>query len=76
MVCFGEFFQHFLFQISQKTGHNKASIQEPRFNYYNWTPEDDEVELREDELSHIVEIYDFPSEFKMEDLIRAFSSYQ
>ncbi|XP_060755141.1 coiled-coil domain-containing protein R3HCC1L isoform X2 [Neoarius graeffei] len=67
---------HLLEEISQKAGHNKASIQEPQFNYYNWTPEDDEVELREDELSHIVEIYDFPLEFKTEDLIRAFCSYQ
>ncbi|MCI4393988.1 hypothetical protein PGIGA_G00163580 [Pangasianodon gigas] len=67
---------HLLEEISQKAGHNKASIQEQRFDCYNWTPEDDEVELREDELSHIVEIYDFPSEFKTEDLIRAFCSYQ
>ncbi|XP_017312583.1 coiled-coil domain-containing protein R3HCC1L [Ictalurus punctatus] len=67
---------HLLEEISQKAGHNKASVQEPRFDYYNWTPEDEEVELREDELSHIVEIYDFPLEFKTEDLIRAFCSYQ
>ncbi|XP_017568313.1 coiled-coil domain-containing protein R3HCC1L isoform X2 [Pygocentrus nattereri] len=67
---------HLLEEISQKAGREKTSTQDPQFNYYNWSPEDDEVELREDELSHIVEIYDFPSEFKMEDLIRAFSSYQ
>lgn len=66
----------FFFQISEKAGHNKASVQESRFDYYNWSPEDDEVELREDELSHIVEIYDFPTEFKTEDLIRAFCAYQ
>ncbi|XP_051560303.1 coiled-coil domain-containing protein R3HCC1L-like, partial [Myxocyprinus asiaticus] len=47
------------------------------FDYYNWSPqEEEEVELRDDELSHIVEIYDFPSEFKTEDLIRSFSSFQ
>ncbi|KAI5089785.1 coiled-coil domain-containing protein R3HCC1L, partial [Silurus meridionalis] len=67
---------HLLEEIAQKSGHQKSSIQEPRFDYYNWTPEDKEVELREDELSHIVEIYDFPAEFKTEDLIRAFCSYQ
>uniref|UniRef100_A0A8C1UBJ2 R3H domain and coiled-coil containing 1-like n=1 Tax=Cyprinus carpio TaxID=7962 RepID=A0A8C1UBJ2_CYPCA len=61
--------------MSLKEGRKKPSIQEPRFDYYNWTPEE-EVELRDDELSHIVEIYDFPSEFKTEDLIRAFSSFQ
>ncbi|TSK18076.1 Coiled-coil domain-containing protein R3HCC1L [Bagarius yarrelli] len=67
---------HLLEEISLKAGHKKPSVQEPLFDYYNWAPEDEEVELREDELSHIVEIYDFPSEFKTEDLIRAFSSYQ
>lgn len=78
MFCCDVFQKRFLFQISQKAGQrNKASVQEPRFDYYNWTPEDEEeVELREDELSHIVEIYDFPTEFKTEDLIRAFCSYQ
>lgn len=55
----------------------KSSIQDPRFDYYNWTPQDEEeVELRDDELSHIIEIYDFPTEFKTEDLIRSFSSFQ
>ncbi|KAF5897130.1 coiled-coil domain-containing protein R3HCC1L-like, partial [Clarias magur] len=67
---------HLLEEISEKAGHSKASVQESRFDYYDWSPEDDEVELREDELSHIVEIYDFPTEFKTEDLIRAFCAYQ
>ncbi|XP_067258573.1 coiled-coil domain-containing protein R3HCC1L [Chanodichthys erythropterus] len=64
---------HLMDEMSLKEG----AIQEARFDYYNWSPEDDEeVELRDDELSHIVEIYDFPSEFKTEDLIRSFSSFQ
>uniref|UniRef100_A0A3Q4I960 R3H domain and coiled-coil containing 1-like n=1 Tax=Neolamprologus brichardi TaxID=32507 RepID=A0A3Q4I960_NEOBR len=46
----------------------KESIQEPRFDYYNMD--------REDELSHIVEIYDFPTEFKTEDLLKLFQCYQ
>ncbi|XP_026887416.2 coiled-coil domain-containing protein R3HCC1L isoform X2 [Electrophorus electricus] len=67
---------HLLEEISQKAGHKKTTIQEPQFNYYDWLAEDEEVELREDELAHIVEIYDFPLEFKTEDLLRAFSAYQ
>ncbi|XP_041116925.1 coiled-coil domain-containing protein R3HCC1L-like [Polyodon spathula] len=63
------------FQISQNQGKVKKSVQEPRFDYYNWEVES-EVELREDELSHIVEIYEFPSEFKTEDLLRSFNSFQ
>ncbi|XP_016145311.1 coiled-coil domain-containing protein R3HCC1L-like isoform X1 [Sinocyclocheilus grahami] len=66
---------HLVEEMSLKEGRKKPSIQEPRFDYYNWTPEE-EVQLREDELSHIVEIYHFPSEFKTEDLIRSFSSFQ
>lgn len=62
--------------MAEKSGRKRESIQEPRFNYYDWSPETDDIELREDELSHIVEIYDFPSEFKTEDLIRAFHSFQ
>ncbi|XP_076146068.1 R3H and coiled-coil domain-containing protein 1-like [Alosa pseudoharengus] len=67
---------HLLREIAEKSGRKKESIQEPRFNYYNWSPESEEIELREDELSHIVEIYDFPTEFKTEDLILAFHSFQ
>uniref|UniRef100_A0A8C9V7R0 R3H domain and coiled-coil containing 1-like n=1 Tax=Scleropages formosus TaxID=113540 RepID=A0A8C9V7R0_SCLFO len=59
--------------LSAKAGKKKESIQEPQFNYYNWDVKP-EVELREDELSHIVEIYDFPAEFKTEDLLRTFHS--
>lgn len=61
--------------LSQMSLKEKSSIQDPRFDYY--TPqEEEEVELRDDELSHIIEIYDFPAEFKTEDLIRSFSSFQ
>lgn len=67
---------HLVEEMAEKSGRKKESIQEPRFNYYDWSPETDDIELREDELSHIVEIYDFPSEFKTEDLIRAFHSFQ
>ncbi|MGH0140345.1 UNVERIFIED_CONTAM: hypothetical protein FKN15_048095 [Acipenser sinensis] len=66
---------HLLEEISQNQGKVKKSIQEPRFDYYNWAVES-EVKLREEELSHIVEIYEFPSEFKTEDLLRTFNSFQ
>ncbi|KAI7810628.1 coiled-coil domain-containing protein R3HCC1L [Triplophysa rosa] len=64
---------HLLEEMSLK---EKNSIQDPRFDYYKWSPgEEEEVELCDEELSHIIEIYDFPAEFKMEDLIRSFSSF-
>ncbi|XP_052384926.1 coiled-coil domain-containing protein R3HCC1L-like [Oncorhynchus keta] len=40
------------------------------------TEGDDDTELTEDELSNIIEIYDFPTEFKTEDLVKSFQAYQ
>lgn len=64
-------------QLAKKEGKKKESIQEPNFDYFNTNRyEEDETDLREDELSHIVEIYDFPTEFKPEDLLKLFQNYQ
>ncbi|XP_067858143.1 coiled-coil domain-containing protein R3HCC1L isoform X2 [Heptranchias perlo] len=62
--------------LEELTTNNKPkkSIQDPRFNYYSYQPAEQDID--DSEFSHIVEIYDFPSGFKTEDLLRAFSSYQ
>ncbi|CAL8330610.1 unnamed protein product [Lota lota] len=58
-------------------GRKKKSIQEAKFDYYNMDREaDEDIEMTDDELSHIVEIYDFPQEFKTEDLLKLFQSNQ
>ncbi|XP_044045855.1 coiled-coil domain-containing protein R3HCC1L [Siniperca chuatsi] len=67
--------------LLEEEGRKKGSIQQPRFDYYNMDrddndDEDDDIDLSEDELSHIVEIYDFPAEFKTEDLLKLFQCYQ
>ncbi|KAJ6669140.1 hypothetical protein lerEdw1_007949 [Lerista edwardsae] len=49
-------------------------LQEPRFDYYNCSPAD--LDLSDSELPHVIEIYDFPPEFRTEDLLRVFCSYQ
>ncbi|XP_015226693.1 PREDICTED: coiled-coil domain-containing protein R3HCC1L [Cyprinodon variegatus] len=68
---------HLLEELSLSEGRKKKSIQEPRFDYYNMDLDDEEeIDLTEDELSHIVEIYDFPTEFKTEDLVKLFQCYQ
>lgn len=66
------------FQLAAKEGRKKESIQQARFDYYNMDrdDDDDEIDLSEDELSHIVEIYDFPTDFKTEDLLKLFQCYQ
>ncbi|XP_053188763.1 coiled-coil domain-containing protein R3HCC1L [Scomber japonicus] len=68
---------HLLEELALKEGGKKKSIQEARFDYYNMDQDDDEdIDLTDDELSHIVEIYDFPTEFKTEDLVKLFQCYQ
>ncbi|XP_030586385.1 coiled-coil domain-containing protein R3HCC1L [Archocentrus centrarchus] len=70
---------HLFEELAVREG-KKESIQEPRFDYYNMDrgddDDDDDIDLTEDELSHIVEIYDFPTEFKTEDLLKLFQCYQ
>ncbi|XP_047221598.1 coiled-coil domain-containing protein R3HCC1L [Girardinichthys multiradiatus] len=68
---------HLLEELAVREGRKKKSLQEPRFDYYNMEMDDEEdIDLTEDELSHIVEIYDFPTEFKTEDLLKLFQCYQ
>nr|XP_044608828.1 coiled-coil domain-containing protein R3HCC1L isoform X2 [Equus asinus] len=53
---------------------NRESIQESRFDYYNYEVPD--IDLSDCEFPHVIEIYDFPQEFRTEDLLRVFCSYQ
>ncbi|XP_012517240.1 PREDICTED: coiled-coil domain-containing protein R3HCC1L [Propithecus coquereli] len=53
---------------------NRENIQEPRFDYYNQDVPD--IDLSDCEFPHVIEIYDFPQEFRTEDLLRVFCSYQ
>ncbi|NXJ79004.1 R3HCL protein, partial [Trogon melanurus] len=52
----------------------RESQQSPRFDYYCAKPA--APDLSDDELPHVIEIYDFPSDFRTEDLLRVFCSYQ
>uniref|UniRef100_UPI0037E8786B coiled-coil domain-containing protein R3HCC1L n=1 Tax=Semicossyphus pulcher TaxID=241346 RepID=UPI0037E8786B len=70
---------HLLEELALKEGKKKESIQQPGFDYYNmdrYGDEEDDIDLTEDEMAHIVEIYDFPAEFKTEDLLKLFQCYQ
>ncbi|KAM6091871.1 coiled-coil domain-containing protein R3HCC1L [Theristicus caerulescens] len=53
---------------------HRESCQSPRFDYYGAEPA--APDLSDDELPHVIEIYDFPSDFRTEDLMRVFCSYQ
>ncbi|XP_009321583.1 PREDICTED: coiled-coil domain-containing protein R3HCC1L [Pygoscelis adeliae] len=52
----------------------QESRQSPRFDYYGAEPA--APDLSDAELPHVIEIYDFPSDFRTEDLLRVFCSYQ
>ncbi|XP_034988936.1 coiled-coil domain-containing protein R3HCC1L [Zootoca vivipara] len=64
---------HLLAGLSPHRPH-PAGLQEPHFDYYNYAPAD--LDLSDSELPHVIEIYDFPAEFRTEDLLRVFCSYQ
>ncbi|NXI52334.1 R3HCL protein, partial [Chloroceryle aenea] len=53
---------------------HQESCQSPRFNYYGAEPA--ALDLSDDELPHVIEIYDFPADFRTEDLLRVFCNYQ
>ncbi|KAM6941906.1 coiled-coil domain-containing protein R3HCC1L [Lycodopsis pacificus] len=73
----GDSLEPHLEKLTLKEGRKKKSAQQPRFDYFNVEgDEEDDVDLMEDELAHIVEIYDFPAEFKIEDLLKLFQCYQ
>ncbi|XP_069835019.1 coiled-coil domain-containing protein R3HCC1L isoform X1 [Dendropsophus ebraccatus] len=50
------------------------SLKKSTYNYYDYEPKGPEID--DLELSHVIEIYGFPTDFKTEDLVRAFASYQ
>ncbi|XP_042719327.1 coiled-coil domain-containing protein R3HCC1L [Lagopus leucura] len=64
---------HLLEELSGGPEH-RQSLQEPRFNYYRAEPA--VPDLSDAELPHVIEIYDFPPDFRTEDLLRIFCSYQ
>ncbi|XP_040293031.1 coiled-coil domain-containing protein R3HCC1L isoform X2 [Bufo bufo] len=59
---------------SRGGGGEGDSPKKSRYNYYDYEPK--ESDMDDLELSHVIEIYDFPAEFKTEDLLRTFASYQ
>uniref|UniRef100_A0ACB8FAP3 Coiled-coil domain-containing protein r3hcc1l n=1 Tax=Sphaerodactylus townsendi TaxID=933632 RepID=A0ACB8FAP3_9SAUR len=62
--------------VHRLSGHASppSGFQEPRFDYYRHSPAD--LDLSESKYPHVIEIYDFPPEFRTEDLLRVFCSYQ
>ncbi|XP_078589375.1 uncharacterized protein LOC144869762 [Branchiostoma floridae x Branchiostoma japonicum] len=51
----------------------KVTTQKPKHDYWNWTPK--EIQL-EKGYEHVVELSDFPAEFKTPDLVSALAEFQ
>ncbi|XP_061433871.1 coiled-coil domain-containing protein R3HCC1L-like isoform X2 [Lethenteron reissneri] len=51
-----------------------TTLQEPQFDYYGYRPA--EPGWDDGDFGHVLEIYGFPSGFRTEDLISAFSAFQ
>ena len=64
--------------MAVKQGRKKKPIQDRRYDYHDMDQDEEEAgaDFRDDEISNIVEVYDFPAEFKTEDLLKLFQAYQ
>ncbi|XP_041371063.1 coiled-coil domain-containing protein R3HCC1L-like [Gigantopelta aegis] len=60
--------------MEQLTAHvGNVQIDKPKINYLKFETKDPELDM--EEYSHVIEIYDFPSEFKTGDLIVVFKDF-
>ncbi|XP_033125540.1 coiled-coil domain-containing protein R3HCC1L-like [Anneissia japonica] len=59
-------------EISDAIGKVKVSVKKSKQDYYNYQPKDNFDYGR---FNHVIEIFDFPVEFRTEDLIQSFSAY-
>ncbi|XP_022091664.1 coiled-coil domain-containing protein R3HCC1L-like [Acanthaster planci] len=56
-------------ELSECVGNVPVSVKHSKRDYYNYQPKDN---LNYGELEHIIEVYDFPVDFKTHDLITGF----
>ncbi|XP_063963399.1 uncharacterized protein LOC129272723 [Lytechinus pictus] len=60
-------------EITDAVGGVSVSVKEPVHDYFNFSPKDTTDYTK---LEHVVEAYDFPAEFKMEDLVMSFNAFK
>lgn len=59
------------FQLSSAVG--EVTIEQPKNSYKSYTKT---IEVSSDEYAHVLEIYNFPSNFKTCDLVAVFSPFK
>ncbi|XP_041476639.1 uncharacterized protein LOC121424867 [Lytechinus variegatus] len=60
-------------EITDAVGGVSVSVKEPAHDYFNFSPKDTTDYTK---LEHVVEAYDFPAEFKTEDLVMSFNAFK
>jgi hypothetical protein len=61
----------FFFKIQKKFKEN-LQIKKPTNDYSQWSLDD--IQIKEADLAHVVEVSSFPSTFRTEDLANAFKT--
>lgn len=59
-------------EITDAVGGISVSVKKPAHDYHNFSPKDTTDYSK---LEHVIEAYDFPADFKMEDLVMTFSAF-
>ncbi|XP_038070961.1 coiled-coil domain-containing protein R3HCC1L-like isoform X2 [Patiria miniata] len=56
-------------ELSEGVGNVEVSVKQSKRDYYNYQPKDN---MNYSELEHVIEVFDFPPDFKTHDLITGF----
>ncbi|XP_071508304.1 uncharacterized protein [Diadema antillarum] len=60
-------------EITEGVGGVAVSVKKAANDYYNFSPKDT---LEYSKLEHVIEVYDFPNDFKTADLMMAFNAFK
>ncbi|XP_072044128.1 uncharacterized protein [Amphiura filiformis] len=60
-------------ELAEGIGKVKVSLKKPKHDYYNWQPKDN---MDYSAFEHVIEVYDFPADFKTPDLVMSFSDFK
>lgn len=61
-------------ELSRLSGIANPEVQKTQFDFYSFTPKS--CELDDDEFGHIVEIYNFSSDLKTQDIMQSLNSFR
>jgi hypothetical protein len=71
-IFFFHNFKKYFFLKIQKKFKDAVQIKKPTIDYSQWSVDD--IQIKEADLAHVVEVSNFPSTFRTEDLSTAFKT--